>query len=334
MTTPATVDGAQRSRWFVRRSQEETDHLRTDLTGESTCNFSFLVLVVGSCAIATFGLISNSAAVIIGAMIIAPLMLPIRGFALGAADGDFGLVRTALVSIGVGTVFALGFSWSIGRLVDLPVYSSEILARTQPQLLDLGVAVAAGLVGAYAKLRKEIADSLAGVAIAVALMPPLCVVGLTLAQLDWQACLGATLLYLTNLIGIALACMVVFLAAGYVPFERGGRTLAWTAVFAALLGIPLSISFGRLLVQERLEASLRSALSKTVTFRQTKILSEEVDWLSDPPVVTLRVSAEQAPTPRQVQLLEEYAGRATGQRFKLVARVIREEAITSTGESP
>lgn len=165
-------------------------------------------------------------------------------------------------------------------------------------------------------------------------MPPLCVVGLTLAQLDWQACLGATLLYLTNLIGIALACMVVFLAAGYVPFERGGRTLAWTAVFAALLGIPLSISFGRLLVQERLEASLRSALSKTVTFRQTKILSEEVDWLSDPPVVTLRVSAEQAPTPRQVQLLEEYAGRATGQRFKLVARVIREEAITSTGESP
>lgn len=86
----------------------------------------------------------------------------------------------------------------------------EVLARSEPTLLDLGIAIAAGGISGYAKVEPKVSSSLAGTAIAVALMPPVCVIGLGLSQADWSLSLGATLLYLTNLLGITLSCMLVF----------------------------------------------------------------------------------------------------------------------------
>ncbi|MFT0787042.1 DUF389 domain-containing protein [Synechococcus sp. H55.10] len=202
-------------------SAEEYAELVLELMRESRLSLNYLMLVLGSCVIATLGLLANSPAVIIGAMIVAPLMLPIRGMAMGALDGNVVLFRTGILSLTVGTGIGLGVSFLLGRWVGLPNWGSEILARTQPNLLDLGVALAAGGIGAFARVRKEIADSLAGVAIAVALMPPVCVIGLGLARGDWEISLGAALLYSTNLLGIALACMLTFLVMGYAPFAQG-----------------------------------------------------------------------------------------------------------------
>lgn len=199
---------------------EEYAELMVGLMRESRLSLNYLMLVLGSCVIATLGLLANSPAVIIGAMIVAPLMLPIRGMAMGALDGNVLLFRTGILSLTVGTGIGVGVSFLLGCWVGLPNWGSEILARTQPNLLDLGVALAAGGISAFARVRKEIADSLAGVAIAVALMPPVCVIGLGLAHADWEISLGATLLYSTNLLGIALACMVTFLLMGYAPCTR------------------------------------------------------------------------------------------------------------------
>jgi Predicted membrane protein len=293
--------------------------LQQELLAESTLDPSYLVLIVGSCAIATFGLLANSAAVIIGAMIIAPLMLPIRGLAFGALEGDIVLVRRGAIAIGVGTLLAIALAWGIGRLVGIPGFDSEVLARSKPTLLDLGIAVAAGGISGYAKIQPKVSGSLAGTAIAVALMPPICVVGLGLSQANWSLSFGATLLYFTNLLGITLSCMLTFLLAGYTSFRRARRALTWALAFTSILLIPLGLSFARLVRQAQLEKSLqRALLNRTITFQRLELLSSQTDWLIDPPEVRLNVRAKEPITPRQVQLLEQFIEREMGQPFTLV----------------
>lgn len=199
--------------------------LVTELQAESRLNEIYLILIVGSCAISTLGLLSNSTAVISGAMIIPPLMLPIRGLALGALLGHVSLFRQGAISVIAGTLLAVGMSWLLGIVVALPNYGSEVLANSVPILLDLGIAVVAGGISGYAKVEPKIAGSLAGTAIAVALMPPLCVIGLGLAATDGSISLGAAILFLTNLLGITLSCMLTFLIAGYTKFRHARKAL-------------------------------------------------------------------------------------------------------------
>lgn len=116
---------------------------------ESSLSITYLVLILGSCVIATFGLLSNSAAVIIGAMIIAPLMLPIRGVAFGALEGNVILFRKGLTAILVGTLLAIALAVFISYLVSFPVFGSEIISRSKPTLLDLGIAITAGGIGFF-----------------------------------------------------------------------------------------------------------------------------------------------------------------------------------------
>ena len=193
-----------RFKYFRRTNAEpaQLEQLQTELLAESTPDLVYLILIVGSCAIATFGLLANSAAVIIGAMIIAPLMLPIRGLAFGALQGNVILFRKGLMAVAIGSLLAVALAWCLGVLVGIPSYGSEVLSRSEPTLLDLGIAVAAGGISGYAKVEPKISGSVAGTAIAVALMPPICAIGLGLAQANWSLSLGATLLYLTNLLGI------------------------------------------------------------------------------------------------------------------------------------
>ncbi len=306
----------------------QVQQLHTELLAESTPDSSYLVLIVSSCAIATFGLLANSTAVIIGAMIIAPLMMPIRGLAFGALEGNVLLFRRGLLAVAVGTLVAVLLAWGLGRLVGIANFGSEVLARSEPTLLDLGVAIAAGGISGYAKVQPKISGSLAGTAIAVALMPPICVVGLGLSQADWALSQGAMLLYLTNLLGITLSCMLTFVLAGYASLRRAHKPLTWAAILTAILLIPLGISFVRLVRQAQLEASLRQALvNRTVTFQRLDLLSSSTNWLANPPEVRLNVRAREPVTPRQVALLEKFIQREMGQPFTLVFIVGQVEEI-------
>lgn len=315
---------------FSRRKPEpqKLEEMLVGLLEESTLDINYLVLIVGSCAIATFGLLSNSAAVIIGAMIVAPLMLPIRGLAFAALAGNVVLFRKSVTAIAAGTLIAIVLACSLGFLVRFPEFGNEVTARSEPTLLDLGIAIAAGGISGYAKVEPKISSSLAGTAIAVALMPPVCVIGLGLSQADWSLSLGATLLYLTNLLGITLSCMLVFLITGYTSLRHGHKALRQTVIFISLLLIPLGGSFVRLVRQAEIEALVERVLvNRTVTFQHVELISSDVNWETKPPEVRLDVLLTGTLTPNQVRLLEEFIAKQTGQRFTLIFQVRQIEEI-------
>jgi len=313
-----------------RVSPQQLKYMTDNLAEESRAGNSFRILTLGSCMIATFGLLSNSSAVIIGAMLIAPLMLPIRGLSFGILEGDESLIRTGVKAVIIGTVGAIALSMLLGMAVNLSDYGSEVWSRTQPTLLDLGVAITAGALAGYAKIETKISSSLAGTAIAVALMPPLCVVGLWLAKFELRWAWGALVLYLTNLLGITLACMLVFLWAGYSPVIKARRPLVWTSALTSLLMLPLGLTSYRLLVQDRLESNLEAALlDGTLTFQRLELVSLETDWFPNPPEVRLLVYANEPVTPVQVDLLEEFVAGEMGRPFTLIFQVAQLERVTS-----
>lgn len=320
--------------------------LRQNLLEDSQVNLNYLFLTVTACVIATGGLLLGSPAVIIGAMIVAPLMLPMRGLALAALEGDVPLFRCSIISTVLGVVLSVGLSWMLGRIAGIPQteFSAEILARTQPTLIDLVIAVAAGAVGGFAKLRPQVSDAVAGTAVAVALMPPLCVVGLGLSTFSLSIAQGAFLLYLTNLLGITLACMLVFIWGGYyVESRRMTQALFSTTLLTGLLVLPLGASLWRLLRQVQLQSTLKEILiRRTITVgQQVDLTHTKIDWQQHPPVVYLdvRVRPEDPLTPVQVSEVQKTVNHAMGKKFTLVFRVqetpeIRAEDWTPSRQVP
>ncbi|MGQ9714525.1 MAG: DUF389 domain-containing protein [Anaerolineae bacterium] len=231
-------------------------------------NVNYFVLIALSSIIATLGLLQNSAAVIIGAMLVAPLMTPILALSLGVVLGEVGILRSAAESALKGVAAAVALSAFLDLLVPNADPGTEILARAQPSMLDLVIALASGAAGAYAIARKEVAAALPGVAIAAALMPPLCTVGIGLAS-GWGAVAGgALLLFLTNLVAINLAGSAVFLLLGFRPrlgehhrrlwFRRG---LATSVLLLLLIAGILSALLAQSVRSARQEALIRQTLA-------------------------------------------------------------------------
>ena len=302
--------------------------LHRELWLDAAWNTNYIVFTISACLIATFGLISNSTAVIIGAMLIAPLMMPLRALAFAALEGEFLLFRKALLSIIGATILALFLSSLTGHLVNIPEFGSETLARTQPNLVDLGIAVVAGGISSFAKVRRGVSDALAGTAIAVALMPPLCVVGLCLSQEKLFFARGAFLLYLTNLLGITLACMIVFILAGYTEVNHA---LGWTFALTGLMIVPLGASFIELVRQAQLETEITNKLiNETITVGEgvakTKI---EVDWTKAPPIIYVTLQTHKEIFPNQAALVEQFIARKMGQPFEIVFMVNEVKQVTS-----
>lgn len=322
------------------------EKLCQELLEESQLDTNFLVLNLSSCIIATLGLLINSAAVIIGAMLIAPLMLPLRGLALGTLDTTQKLVRTSLMTLAIGTIVAIVMSGLVGGIFGLPAtsFGSEILGRTQPNLADLGVAVAAGAISGFAKIRRKLSDALAGTAISVALMPPICVVGIAISQQAWQLSSGAFLLYLTNLLGITLACIIVFIFGGYyLDYPQTSQAIGGILAMTGMLGFPLFISFGNLLRQERFEGEIKTILQRrTVTVgQQSELVGFQVQWPAFPwsqeyPLIFLTVqeNAETPITPTQVRLVERLIERDLGKKFRLIFRASQLREVRADYEQP
>jgi uncharacterized hydrophobic protein (TIGR00271 family) len=192
---------------------------------------SFFVLIGLSAMIASLGLIVNSPAVVIGAMLVAPLMSPIIGTGLALVLGDTRFLRLALGAVNRGLLLAIAIGMLAGLTTLGRPFSNEILARTQPNLYDLGIALFSGLAAAYALSFSSAAGALPGVAIAAALVPPLATVGITfsaglVALLTGRMgdagefmtdSLGALLLFTTNFIAISTAAAFVFFILGFRP---------------------------------------------------------------------------------------------------------------------
>ncbi len=226
-----------------RATAEEFQDLFTVLRENAKLKSSFLVMMILATLIATFGLFGDSSPVIIGAMILAPIIAPIVSFSMGMVRYDTNMLKTGIVTILIGTVVALIFAAGVSLIIPLKVITGEIDARLTPTLLDMGIAVASGIAAAYAHAKEGIAKSLAGVAIAVALVPPLAVAGIGIGWWDWDVFSGAFLLYLTNLAGIIMFAGITFLLLGFAPFKRARLGLVYTLIIISIVMIPLSLSF-------------------------------------------------------------------------------------------
>lgn len=216
----------------------------------SAAGFDYFLLVVLSTTIATLGLIIDSPAVIIGAMLVAPLMSPIIGIGLASITGDTAMLRGAISALLRGALLAVVLSAIVTFLNNqLPILSlqslpQEVLVRTRPTPIDLVIALAGGLAAAYALTQPNLSATLPGVAIATALMPPLCTVGIGLALGRGDVAGGALLLFTTNAVTIAFSSVLVFFLRGFGGMREGEQrlpgSLLLSAVLTLIILIPLS----------------------------------------------------------------------------------------------
>ncbi len=227
----------------------------------------YFVMIGLSAIIATYGLLQDSSAVIIGAMLVAPLFTPILALSLALVQADIRLLRLAVEATLKGIALAIGVAVFLTALSPLRGVTSEIAARSQPNLFDLAVALASGAAGAYAVARKDVATALPGVAIAAALVPPLGTIGVGLALGEITVARGGTLLFSTNLIAIVLAGTITLLLLGFRPEGRGiqRERLRMGIVISLVLLVLISIPLAAVFVNAVQESSTRQAIQRVLT---------------------------------------------------------------------
>jgi uncharacterized hydrophobic protein (TIGR00271 family) len=261
-------------------TQFEGEELERDADESSFTSLDYLVLITIAAILAAFGLVLNSSAVIIGAMLVAPLMTPLIAFATGLAIGKISIMRQAAGTLLQGIFAALLVAFIVGWFSSTDIVTSEMAGRGNVTFLDMGVALASGFIGAYAKARANIASSLAGVAIAAALMPPLVTIGLAISFGEWALAEGASLLFLTNIVSITLAAYVTFYWLGLRPGKGDdptARRFASYSLVTALVVILVVLNLRSFdtVAAGRIETVLRDA------FQQAELVDFEIRQ-SDP----------------------------------------------------
>ncbi|MGB5771238.1 MAG: TIGR00341 family protein, partial [Crocosphaera sp.] len=238
---------------------------------------NFSILLILATTISTFGLISNSAATIIGAMIIAPLMVPIISLAYALVTLNIRLISYSVIRLIFGIFLTVGIAFITTEIIGYRISGSEILARTEPTLLDLGVAIAAGTAGAFAKVRRSVSDTIPGVAISVALVPPLCVVGIGLAVGDFRLSTGSFVLFLTNLVGIILTAAIVFLFESYGSWKKAIASLFVLVGSLFVIILPLNFSFKEMIIENQIRHALAERHRQQKDKEDSIISSVEVE---------------------------------------------------------
>ncbi len=243
---------------FAHASQEQFSGLFSSLREDAQLSSTFMTLLILATMIATFGLYINSAGVIIGAMLLAPLMQPIVSASMGLLRQDSTLLLNSLKSISLGVVAVLFSAMTIALLLPMEQLTSEMNGRLSPTILDMFVAIISGIAAAYAKSNEKIIGSLAGVSIAVALVPPIAVSGIGLGWGDWMMFSSSFLLFITNLVGIIMSASLTFMMLGFSPLHIAKKGISYAMTLVAIVSIPLYISFDKMITKVHVEQTLHS----------------------------------------------------------------------------
>ncbi|APE27821.1 TIGR00341 family protein [Aurantiacibacter gangjinensis] len=247
---------------------------------ECATSARYLLMTCMSAGIAILGLLQGSAAVVIGAMLLSPLMDPIMGVGFALAIGDFQWLRQSARSLAIGVVVAIAFTALVVFISPLQTITAEIASRTRPSLLDLGVAVFSSIAGAYAMIRGR-EGTIVGVAIATALMPPLAVVGFGVATLNATVFWGSLFLFITNLTAIALTATIMARAYGFSTSLSDKHTKMQNfLIFAAftLLAIPLFLSLRQIVWESQ---ATRQANNVVIAVYDQPVTISELDMNYD-----------------------------------------------------
>lgn len=249
---------------------------------------AFWVLLTLAAIIATAGVVSDSTATVIGAMIVAPLMTPILGTALALVLARKGAMVRSLGYVVGGALLVVAVGYLIGAIDPIGLVSasnSQVTGRTNPRLIDLIAALATGTVGAFALVRSDVSDTLPGVAIAISLVPPLAVVGLLLEAGRYDEASGALLLFGTNVTAIIATGTVVLLlyrvrdvakATGEEVGVLRGRTLVLVAALVLVVAVPLSLGSARVIADRLAEAQATPIATDWAEARGWRVVSVEV----------------------------------------------------------
>lgn len=266
----------QCTHFIPKLSDEERVEVYKQVRRGARPKIDFFMMIGLATGIAALGLLLDSPAVIIGAMLVAPLMAAIMGLGLGMIQADVKLLRLAARATLRGMLLAIGMGLLIGFLLpQIDPTPGEIIGRTKPSLFDLGVALISGLAGAYALCRKDMSSSLPGVAIAAALVPPLATVGIGLAWFKMDIAQGALVLFLTNLVAIAAASGLVFFMLGFRPklARRGRLNIFGGGVITSMI---LLVLMAWILWTLSLDSFLEARNERTIT----RVLTEQVSQMS------------------------------------------------------
>ena len=240
--------------------------VRANIDLNSKFDLAYVTMNVLATVVACYGLLENSSAVVIGAMIIAMLLGPISGVALGLVDKDNALLRKAVGTLGGGVAVVYGTAFVLGAVHSEIPLTAEIYARTAPNLMDLMIALGGGAAGAFAMISPRLSFAFVGVAIATALVPPLSSSAICLARGEYGLAFGAFLLAFTNIVAIQVAGSVVMWLGGFrgtlrtTPVGALKRNLL-SAVVLCVLAVVLAIQLREVIGAKVYEASVRTALN-------------------------------------------------------------------------
>ncbi|WP_260482687.1 TIGR00341 family protein [Sphingomicrobium flavum] len=278
--------------WWRRNMVKAVDQLDAIRRTKEECGMDgrYIFMTAMSAGIAVLGLILSSPAVVIGAMLLSPLMGPIIGAGFALAIWDTKWLRESGRTLFWGVIAAIALSALISWMSPIQTITSEIAGRTRPSLLDLAVALFSGLAGSYAMIKGR-HGTIVGVAIAVALMPPLAVVGFGLATVNWTVFGGALMLFITNLVTIAATSAVMARLYGFrttLSKKRGALQSVIIAGALILLAIPLYYSLGQIAYEARATRAANQVLTAQFDSR-ARFESIQVDTDSDPVSITAAV---------------------------------------------
>ena len=258
-------------RFSIKIDQKRFRVVYGEISDGSEPALRFYIMVAVSTMIACLGLITNSTAVVIGAMLVAPLMTPIFGMALALVRGDTHLFGRAVRAEVAGVAAAIAMGFILGLFLGGIDHTPEMLARTQPNLFDLLVAVFAGFAGAYALVDEKISPALPGVAIATAIVPPLANAGLCLSLGAVKGGTGSFLLFFANFLSILLVASAVFVASGMAKEYGHGtrkvvvRRFGLAAVGFILVAVFLSHTLFQIMAERRLGKTIRTVLNENLS---------------------------------------------------------------------
>ncbi|MCG6894851.1 MAG: TIGR00341 family protein [Desulfobacteraceae bacterium] len=324
---------------LLKINRERFKSVHSDISEGSEPALRFYVLVAVSTLIASFGLISNSTAVVIGAMLVAPLMTPIFGISLALVRGEPGLLGRALRAEIVGVVAAVAMGFILGSLLGDFDPTNEMLSRTLPNLFDLLVALLAGFAGAYALVDEKISPALPGVAIATAIVPPLANSGLCLALGEVRAGLGSFLLFFANFLSILIIASATFIMSGMA--KRYGAKLE-REDYARRFGLPviafvlISVFLGHSLIQiyqkRAIAKTVKTTLNAVLSNMPATLLDDSHHYVEGDTVhIMASVHSPKILTPTEVARMQTLLSQQLGMPAELVVHNVLSHNVSSLG---
>ena len=322
----------------INTSSERIAIVRQEIERGSEPRPQFYSMVAISTGIAAFGLIMNNTAVVIGAMLVAPLMTPIFGIALALVRGDAALLGRSIRAEVAGVFLSVLMAICIGFLIPELDVTDEMLGRTAPNLLDLLVAIFAGTAGAYAMVDERISPALPGVAISTAIVPPLANTGLCIKLEAFQGAIGSFLLFFANFLSILLVASVIFFAAGMARelrktskkdiFRRFGLTAIGFILMATFLSVELNLMAEKRHLEDVINAVLAEELAKLPATSIQEIRHEKRDEII---YILAHVHSPTMFSPARVKKIQSRINAMLGQPTQLFLRSTLTQDVTATG---